>query len=151
MATFEHILVATDFGEPSQSALELAERLAAESGCRLTLVHTFEIPHYSYTETIFVNVDIVTPLQQSARERLDELVAKTRKTVPNAEVRLYVGTPWKKVIEAIGDVGADLVVIGTHGRKGISHALLGSVAEKIVRASPVPVLTVHARSASAAV
>jgi nucleotide-binding universal stress UspA family protein len=63
--------------------------------------------------------------------------------LPQAKAILRSGVPWREILSAVEDVAADLVVMGTHGRRGVSHALLGSVAEKIVRLSPVPVLTVR--------
>lgn len=147
MASFEHILVATDFGEPSARALDLALHLATESGAELTLLHTFEIPQYAYTETTYLNADWITPLQRAAHERLDRLLEETRKTLPRARALLRTGSPWREVLAAAEEEGADLVVIGTHGRRGLRHALLGSVAEKIVRMASVPVLTVRAPKA----
>lgn len=148
MATFQHVLVATDFGEPSECALDVAVRLAKQSGAALTLLHVFEIPAYVYTETMYLSADLITPLQSAARARLDQVLAETRKSLPRAEALLRMGMPAREVLAVAEELDVDLVVIGTHGRRGLSHVLLGSVAEKIVRQSRVPVLTVRARKAA---
>jgi nucleotide-binding universal stress UspA family protein len=82
--------------------------------------------------------------EQGARRALDEALSALRDRVPRLEGILRMGVPWEEILKAIAETHADLVVMGTHGRRGISHALIGSVAEKVVRASPVPVLSVHA-------
>jgi nucleotide-binding universal stress UspA family protein len=61
------------------------------------------------------------------------------------EARMAHGTPYEEIVKAGKELGADLIVIGTHGRTGMSHFLLGSVAERVVRSAPCPVLTVHQR------
>jgi nucleotide-binding universal stress UspA family protein len=67
-----------------------------------------------------------------------------KRSIPNAEARLEEGLPGPTILEMIPKLGIELVVMGTHGRHGLSHTLLGSVAERVVRASEVPVITVHA-------
>jgi len=149
MATFHRILVATDFAEPSQRALELAIEMAraGEAG-EIVVVHACEIPTYAYTGTELAPIDLLGPFIEVAQQKLDDLVASIRARVPNARGVLKIGVPWEQILAAAGEVGADLVVVGTHGRRGAAHVLLGSVAEKVVRLSPIPVLT--ARGAVAA-
>jgi nucleotide-binding universal stress UspA family protein len=142
--TLEHILVATDFSEPSERALDLAVELATQFDAALTVVHVVEVPSYVYTETTYASANVIGPLNQAARERLDGLIARTRERLPRAQALLRSGTPWEEVLGAARDTTADLVVVGTHGRRGVKHLLIGSVAEKIVRTSPVPVLSVRA-------
>lgn len=146
MATFRRILVPTDFGEPSEQALHIALEMARGSGAELVLLHTCEIPTYAYVG-IASSVDLLSPLAELAGQKLDELLKSLRTEFPGARSMLKVGVPWEQILAAISEVGADLVVMGTHGRRGVAHALLGSVAEKIVRLSPVPVLTVRGPSA----
>lgn len=139
MAVFENVLVATDFSEASRPALDLAIALAREPA-RLHVVHVCEVPAYVDLAT---PVDLVTPLTEADQKRLDDLMASVRAEHPDADGLLRVGVAWEQILEAAADVGADLVVLGTHGRRGLAHALLGSVAERVVRLASAPVLTVR--------
>jgi nucleotide-binding universal stress UspA family protein len=143
MPTFRRILVATDFSEASGAALRLAADLARESGGDLTVQHTCEVPLYAYSEMAMAPVDLLEPVIAVARQKLDDEVAALRGRCPGVRGILKVGVPWEEVLAAAAEVAADLVVVGTHGRRGVTHALLGSVAEKVVRLSTVPVLTVR--------
>src|SRR5574342_1033725 len=145
MSSFKHILVPTDFGEPSQRALEIALELAGTLGANLTITHACEIPAYAYPGMAMAPVDLLSPLGDVARKKLDELVSSLSQRGRSCKGVLKVGIPWREGLEVVTETQADLVIMGTHGRRGVTHALLGSVAEKIVRMSPVPVLTVRAR------
>jgi nucleotide-binding universal stress UspA family protein len=145
MATFKCILVPTDFSEPSQRALQLAIEMARGSSAELVVLHICEIPTYAYAG-MATPVDLLSPISELAGQKLDELLTSLRAKLPAARGVLKVGVPWEQILATISDVGADLVVMGTHGRRGAAHVLLGSVAEKIVRMSPVPVLTVRGSS-----
>ena len=143
MGVFKHILVPTDFGEPSTRALHTAMELAKDMGARLSLIHVWEVPAWAYGGIEFTAVDYLTPVQEAAEKDLDEAVASVRDKIPGSEGILRQGVAWKEILAAIESTHADLVVMGTHGRYGLGHAILGSVAEKVVRLSPVPVLTVR--------
>ena len=145
MGPFKHILVPTDFGEPSQRALEIALELAGTLGADLTIVHTCEIPAYAYPGLAMAPIDLLSPMEEVARKRLNELVSSLGQRCRSCRGVLRVGIPWEEILEVVKETQADLVIMGTHARHGVTHALLGSVAEKIVRMSPVPVLTVRAR------
>jgi nucleotide-binding universal stress UspA family protein len=141
--SFERILVATDFSDSSQQALELALRIAEKFGSELTLVHSWEAPNYSYAAGLYLPVDVVAPIERAALARLEEAATQLRLRFPAAKSLLRAGVPWEEVLGAATQIKADLIVMGTHGRRGLERALLGSVAEKIVRMARVPVLTVH--------
>jgi nucleotide-binding universal stress UspA family protein len=143
---FKHVLAATDLGPDSERAVELAIALAGSSGARLSLLHVFEVPAYLYTGTVFTPVDCLGPLQEEAQQRFDELAQRVRARCPRLEAVFKVGSPWEQILASVAELGPDLVVLGTHGRRGVAHAVLGSVAEKVVRLSWVPVLTVRQRS-----
>lgn len=145
MSPFKHILVPTDFGEPSQRALEIALELAGTLGADLTIAHTCEIPAYAYPGLAMAPIDLLSPMEEVARKRLNELVSSLGQRCRSCKGVLKVGIPWEEILEVVKETQADLVIMGTHARHGVTHALLGSVAEKIVRMSPVPVLTVRAR------
>ena len=144
MSAFKHILFATDFGESSQRALVIAIELAKKFDATLTLIHTFEIPTYAYSGMPFSTLDMFTPIEEAARQDFEAALAALRKQVPAAKGILRRGVPWQDIQAAIVETHADLVVMGTHGRSGVARAFLGSVAEKTVRMSPVPVLTIRA-------
>lgn len=145
MAVFEHVLVATDFSEASGRGLEVAVSIARESGADLHVVHVFEIPAYGDFTAPF---DVLAPLSENAKARLDELVSSLRDVCPGVKGVLKVGVAWEQILAAAAEVGADLVVLGTHGRRGMAHAIMGSVAERVVRLSEVPVLSVRSRVAA---
>jgi nucleotide-binding universal stress UspA family protein len=140
---FKRILVPTDFGESSSRALTMAIEFATQYGSLLTLFHAYEIPSYAYPGSIGIAVDLLSPIQEAAKAQFDELLARLREQVPAANGILGVGSPWQEITQQIAETNADLVVMGTHGRSGVRHILLGSIAETIVRTSRVPVLTVH--------
>jgi nucleotide-binding universal stress UspA family protein len=150
VATFHRILIPTDFSEPSEQALRIALEMARGAGADVVLLHICEIPTYAYVG-IATPVDLLSPLAELAGQKLDELLKSLRTGFPGARSVLKVGVPWEQILATISEVGADLVVMGTHGRRGVAHALLGSVAEKIVRLSPVPVLTVRGSSTPSSV
>lgn len=145
MATFGHIVAATDFSEASRDALELARALAAETGAELTVVHVCEVPGYSATGPIAY--DLVTPIAARAQEQLDAAMAHVQRACPRARGLVRIGVAWEQLLAVASDARADLLVMGTHGRRGVAHAVMGSVAERVVRLSPVPVLTVRSRRA----
>ncbi|MFO0756979.1 MAG: universal stress protein [Byssovorax sp.] len=141
MATPEIILVPIDFSDASHAALARARNLAARLDMEIVLLHVYTIPLVSYPGTeplVFPNLagDIVT----AAKRALDDLARASN--VDRALMR--EGDPGAEILKAIEDIKPAMVVMGTAGRHGLAHLLLGSVAEKVVRMSPVPVLTVHA-------
>jgi nucleotide-binding universal stress UspA family protein len=138
-------LVATDFEASSARALEFAMEIAGAFGARLTVLHVWEIPVYPYMD-FMLNSDVVSSVEDRALAELERTLETVRKRIPNADSKLKTGDPWAGILEAIEELQPDLVVMGTHGRRGINRALIGSVAEKLVRLSPVPVLTVHSAS-----
>lgn len=144
MISFQKILVPVDFGESSDKALATAVELAKQFQSTLVLIHTWEIPAYDYGAMNFSAVDLLTPIEDAAKGQLDSLLAEVRTKVPSTRAILTRGIAWREIVSAIEHERPDLVVMGTHGRRGVGRVVLGSVAEKIVRVSPVPVLTVRA-------
>lgn len=142
MSAFRSLLLPTDFGEPSAHAVELAIELALQSDAKLTLAHFWEVPGYPYLGAIYSSADFVTPIGQAAEAQLAAVLATVQQRVPRATSVCRMGSPWEQILHLVAELNADLVVMGTHGRRGVSHVLLGSVAERVVRHSPVPVLTV---------
>jgi nucleotide-binding universal stress UspA family protein len=127
--TIQHILVAHDFGEASSGALAYAIELAETLKARITIVHAYDIPVYGFPEGLALTADTLGRIESATRQALEGVLRQ--------------GPAWSEIVAAAAETKADLVVIGTHGRRGLAHALLGSVAEKVVRAAPCPVLTVR--------
>jgi nucleotide-binding universal stress UspA family protein len=145
------ILVATDFAESSRSAADAGVELARTLRLPLVLLHAYQVPASVYRGTPFTPFeDYVQAYEQGARECLEK--EKGRLVGKGAEVTtiLQVGAPWEQILATAEQVDAGLIVVGTHGRRGLPRALLGSVAEKVVRLSRIPVLTIHAGEASPA-
>lgn len=140
---FKKIVVATDFGKASERAVEFAIEIAVRFGAQLTLVHSWEAPSYAYGGGLSMPVDVITPIQQAAEAELQQALEGIEQRVPSAASSLRSGLAWEEILAAASEVGADLIVLGTHGRRGLSRALLGSVAEKVVRMASIPVLSVH--------
>jgi nucleotide-binding universal stress UspA family protein len=145
MRTPQVILVPTDFGKAAEKALDWAIAIAKPLGARIVLLHAFEIPSVGFPDAAFTaTAELGRRVLEGACAGLDDLLS-ARKDVP---VTIHVCVEQDEPCRAIANVarreGADLVVMGTHGRSGLSRALLGSVAEKVVRTSPIPVVTVHA-------
>ncbi|MBX3260389.1 MAG: universal stress protein [Labilithrix sp.] len=143
MTKFANILVPVDFGAPSRRGLELAVDLARRNGARLTLLHVFDVP-VSYAGMGLSPTELLAPMWDAEQEELDRVLAKVRDEIPEVSRETARGVPWREILAFIEQRRPDLVVMGTHGRHGVPRALLGSVAEKIVRLSPCPVLTVRA-------
>jgi len=142
MNRFAHILVPTDFGEASERALTLALTLASRFGSKVTLLHATWVPpaYYSaYAEGLAWPVE---ELEGQANLKLHAVATAARKAHADVETAFFAAEPYEAILETARERACDLIVMGTHGRTGARRMLLGSVAEKIVRLSPVPVLTV---------
>lgn len=135
------ILAPTDLSEASQRGVDVAVTLALALGAALTLVCVYELPNYAY----YALEEVAADAEATVRRSLDEIVARVRLRLPDAEGIVRTGPPWKGILDVARERRVDMVVLSTHGRRGLEHALVGSVAEKIVRLSPVPVLTVGAK------
>ncbi|MGZ3456151.1 MAG: universal stress protein [Polyangiales bacterium] len=143
MALFRHILVATDFSECSARAVELAIETAKAFHAELTLVHAWELSAGAYTGVEFATLELIRTIGDAAQRQLAEALAAVQTRFPGAKAMLREGNPKQEILRAAEEIGADQVVIGTRGRTGAKRLLMGSVAERVVRACPVAVLTVH--------
>ena len=141
MFAIKHVLVPTDFSEVSESAVALALELAGKFEARVTLLHVWSVPNAGYAEALAWPVDA---LEAAAQRALDELEARVKRHHPETIALLKVGLEWQRILDVVKERHVDLVVMGTHGRRGLPRLILGSVAEKVVRLCPVPVLTVGA-------
>lgn len=144
------ILVPVDFSEHSRRALDYALRLAAELGSKVHVLHVVPEPwEYLPLEQGIWGEEakehsVTGKLVYEARRALDQLVANLpEENREKLESAVTTGTPYRVVLEATKSGQYDLVVMGTHGRTGLEHAMLGSVAERIVAHAGCPVLTIH--------
>jgi nucleotide-binding universal stress UspA family protein len=139
------IVVATDFGEPSRAAAEIGLQLAQTFHVPLVLVHAYMVPGaiYMAMPTMPV-VDYPRMYEEAARESLQKEGARLAGRGAEVTTVLRAGVAWEEILLTAKEVDADLIIVGTHGRRGLPRAVLGSVAEKVVRLSLVPVLTIHA-------
>jgi nucleotide-binding universal stress UspA family protein len=141
--TLSRILVPSDFGPPSAAALDYALGLGSTVGASVTLFHAYEIPVIGVPDGTFVATPEMVSRIQASAERALEAGLHEHTGEPPLDSLLREGRPSEAILEAAREVGADLIVMGTHGRHGFVRALLGSVTEKVVRTSTVPVLVVH--------
>ncbi|HEY1960530.1 MAG TPA: universal stress protein [Polyangiaceae bacterium] len=148
MATPTRILVATDFSEASKAAFDYAVDLAKALGAKVTALHVYELPVYGFPSGTFVAPpELAVEIMTAAEDSMKRACAAYATSGVDVTKVVQQGTPWEEVHRVAEEVGAELIVIGTHGRRGLSHALLGSVAEKIIRTATRPVLTIHAAKA----
>ena len=141
---FKTILVANDFSEPSQRALGCARELARKLGATLHLIHVVIDPSAQpwTAEAFSMPLGDLIPVWQEEAHR-DLLLALPPEERDNVVVATPVGTPYGEILRYAKDHQIDLIVMGTHGRGALEHALLGSVAERVVRKAPCAVLTIR--------
>ena len=143
----KRILVPVDFSAASLSALDEAIDLSRSLDAKLTAMFVLAPLHYPSTIEFMGNAVglglIVDEQRKWAKKEMANLVARLAKRGVKCDALLEHGPPQERIVETAKRIHADLIVIGTHGRKGLSHVVLGSVAERVVRTAPCPVLTVH--------
>lgn len=147
MIALKNILVATDFSEPSASALEYGRAFARTFGATLHVVHVVET---AFTRGMLADASpgayagMVQDLEAASRRQLDATVAEDdRRELNGHGILLNAMNAAVGIVQYAKEAQVDLIVIGTHGRDGWSYLLMGSVAEKVVRTAPCPVLTVR--------
>jgi universal stress protein A len=144
---FSRILVPTDFSPPSDAALDYARILAAKFGSALQVLHVIDDPTAAsefVPDGFAASTDSIRAgLVAHSRERLDALVTAVDRARYHAHIETLFGGPAQTIVDYALAVGAGLIVMGTHGRTGLAHLLMGSVAEQVVRTAPCPVLTVR--------
>jgi nucleotide-binding universal stress UspA family protein len=144
---FSRILVPTDFSPPSDAALEYARILAAKFGSSLQILHVIDDPTAAseFVPDGFApsTEDIRTALLDQAHKRLERLMNFVDRSRYHAHAEAVLGLPAQSIVDYATATGTGLIVMGTHGRTGLAHLLMGSVAEQVVRTAPCPVLTVR--------
>ena len=142
---FQIILVPTDYSDSSKHALHYAIGFSKKFGSRLRLLHVIQdLPVLSSSTYEGLDLPLYQErLREDAKRQMEQLVRETP-DLHDARIHetLRSGVPYLEIIEEARECKADLIITATHGRSGLTHFLMGSVAEKIVRNSPCPVLTV---------
>jgi nucleotide-binding universal stress UspA family protein len=145
MKQFSTILFANDFSENSEYAFDYALTLATSFSSKLVIAHVinepvdlrgFYVPHISFD-------NLEKEIVESAGKMMDKFCLTHLKSFSPYEKVVLSGVPHEQIVKIADDIGADLIVMGTHGRKGIDHMLFGSTAERVVRSASCPVITVR--------
>jgi nucleotide-binding universal stress UspA family protein len=147
--SWKTILVPHDFSSSANHATAIARDEAKTHGARLVLLHVIDIPHQLQPDTAIVPEAGAAPISvrdyavAKGEEHLNDLAARLAKDGVSAQTFIRVGNPVDEITSFVKENAIDLVVMGTHGRTGLQHLLLGSVAERVVRSCSAPVLTIR--------
>lgn len=146
MLALKTILVPTDFSDASEAALNYGKAMAEAFGASLHLVHVMEdLLAQAWAAEVYVASmpQLREEIDKESRQRLASMLTDEERRRYRVETALLAGNPFVEIVRYAKAHNVDLIVMGTHGRGPIAHMLLGSVAEKVVRKSPCPVLTVR--------
>src|SRR5437762_4071522 len=147
MIALKNILVATDFEDAAETALTYGRTIAQTFGATLHLLHVTDDVRVAATAAEFYvpfDPTLQAEVDEAARIRLESLVIDSEGRGPRTKTAIRTShVPAAVVVEYARESNIDLIVMGTHGRKALAHLLMGSVAERVVRTAPCPVLTVH--------
>lgn len=146
MIEMKSILHPTDFSEPSKYALRYALALAREFKAKLYILHVIEeVSSAMYFDMLQAPplAQLMAGIEDQARKALDDLVPADMKDKVEFEYLIRKGVPFLEIVRCAEQEKVGMIVVGTHGRTGLKHAIFGSVAEKVVRKAPCPVLSVR--------
>lgn len=142
----KNIMCPTDFSECAEHALAYAQLLSEICDARLQLLAVFEPFTYSQGSELFESqydmANAAMEIEAAFKKQLNDRVTSLKSKVDKVSGNFAVGRPFMEIIKVAREEKADLIIMGTHGRTGLEHVLMGSVAEKVVRRAPCPVLTV---------
>jgi nucleotide-binding universal stress UspA family protein len=146
MIALRTILVATDFSEPSEVAVRYGRALADAFHASLHILHvvpdSMALPWATMADGLAM-ADVQQRWEREANERLQRMLPEYEREALHASLVTRAGDPVRQIVSYAAETSADLVVLGTHGRGPVAHMLMGSVAERVVRTAPCPVLTVR--------
>ena len=145
-AEWKRICCPIDFSDASRAAMEVAADLARRFGAELVLLHAYPIPGYTFPDgSVVASPKMMQDLADQAQKHVEEWRVEAERLVGAGKVtgEKAVGEPAAEILENARAWGSDLIVMGTHGRTGLEHALMGSIAERVVRRAHCPVLTVR--------
>lgn len=146
MIALKTVLVATDFSEPSEIAVRYGRALAEAFHASLHILHvvpdSMALPWATMADGLAM-ADVQRRWEREANERLRQMLPACEPQATGASLVTRAGDPVREIVSYAAETNADLVVLGTHGRGPVAHMLMGSVAERVVRTAPCPVLTVR--------
>lgn len=149
--TLRRILVATDFSACSKEAVDSAAHLASCFSAELFLLHVFEPPFYTMEgldTRIHPEVDRwVRGLRETESKKLDGEAEAVKRRGINVRPYFKEGSPLDEILHVAEETGADLIVLGTHGRRGVDRFVMGSVADRVTRRAPCSVLIIREKPA----
>jgi nucleotide-binding universal stress UspA family protein len=145
------ILAPTDFSDFSKQALKSALELAQAFDAKLLLLHVVDLPPYPVEGLVPSSLggNLLDDLERQASSELAGVLPEAQGGAVDVGRRVIIGTPYRKIVEVAEEEKSDMIVMATHGRTGLSHLVMGSVAEKVVRTATCPVLTIRPASPSA--
>jgi nucleotide-binding universal stress UspA family protein len=143
-----HILVPIDFSDGSSEAFATAVDMAQRSGGRLTLMHVMHMAMTTMPDVAMLSAEVQQGVQESVERGLTMLCERAQAAGVAADWRTVIGSTSAEICLMAQDLAVDLVVIGGHGGGAFAHAILGSVAERVVRKAHCPVLTVRPQTQS---
>jgi nucleotide-binding universal stress UspA family protein len=144
-ADWKSICCPIDFSDASRAAMEVAADLARRTGATLTLLHAYPVPGYTFPDgSVVASSRMLQELADQAARHVGDWKRQAQELgAPTVNAETRVGEPAGEIVSYARERGVDLLVLGTHGRTGLEHALMGSIAERVVRRARCPVLTVH--------
>jgi nucleotide-binding universal stress UspA family protein len=145
MKDVSKILCPVDFSEASAVALRSAQELAHRFGAKLLVAHVLDEPAYSVEQAGGSRSALVSEYESNMKTKLREFTSELDRSL-TVEVLTARGSAAETIAKLAGQEGCDLIVMGTHGRTGLRHVLIGSVTERVLRLSDVPVLTMRAQT-----
>jgi universal stress protein A len=142
--TAQRFLVPVDFSENANRAVEYAIALASKLGARMTLLHMIQLlPFGSGDMSVTVPYTYIQDLEADITSRMQAYLERVTAAGLEGEIAVVHGVPFQEILETAKAQQIDLIIMGTQGRTGLQHVLMGSVAEKVVRLAPCPVLVVR--------
>lgn len=145
-ADWKRICCPIDFSDASHAAMEVAADLARKNAASLVLLHAYPIPGYTFPDgSVVASPRMMQEIADQAQKHLEDWRLEAEKIVgaPRVRTEKAIGEPAAEILSFAKSSGQELLVLGTHGRTGLEHALMGSVAERVLRKAHCPVLTVR--------
>lgn len=146
-----HILVPTDFSDFADQALEYATQLAKAFQARLTVLHVIQLAPMAMGDIGAASVvPYLEAVETEVQKQMQAILNQLQQAGLQGETAISQGVPVQIIVETAKNQGIDLIVMGTHGRTGITHALIGSVADRVMRLAPCPVLVTRGTTEASA-
>lgn len=143
--TIKKVLIPTDFSELSDQAIDIALPIVKQLGAEVIFLHVIERLDHPDDMTALFDEGYAFMMDRS-RALLNDLVIRANQENMTGESEIANGTPYIEILRMAEKMGADLIIMGTHGRKGLNHMLMGSQAERVVRMAVCPVTTIKTKT-----